>query len=324
MTILFAGGEMCALDPSGAVSESTGGTRYNTTFARCAILTDGTILAPDSRWAQTTVWTEATGDFYLHFEAETGVVGVVTHTMLELLDASGTARFRIRQTNVAANIGTLQMQYLSGSWQNAGSTVNVESDIRYEYDLFVNRATGVMKLFVSGTEQASASGLALSGITGVAQAYLYSDATGRYWSQIIAADVPTIGWRLATYYPTGNSATNTAWTNGYTAVDEIDYDDADVVYTANAGDVETFTSTGPDLTNYTIIAVGVAARARRGASGPQNLQLALRASGTNYFSATQALDTGFAAKVAIWETNPNTGVAWTGVSGLEHGVKAIA
>jgi hypothetical protein len=109
-------------------------------------------------------------------------------------------------------------------------------------------------------------------------------------------------------------------------VDEIVYDDGNFISTLVANDIETFTLTGPSLGDSAVKAVAVTTRVRHNDTGPQSLQLALRKSGTNYFSATKTLGIAFTPEIGIWETDPSTGVAWVpgDVAGLEAGVKAIA
>ena len=79
------------------------------------------------------------------------------------------------------------------------------------------------------------------------------------------------------------------------------------------------------LYSYNVVAVGVSPRAKRGASGPQNLHMALRSNGTNYYRSTIAQDVSYTANVAIWETDPATAAAWvnTAAALVQAGVKSI-
>ena len=65
---------------------------------------------------------------------------------------------------------------------------------------------------------------------------------------------------------------------------------------------------------------------RHGAPDPDKVQLALRTNSTNYFSGNLTPGvSGPVPVVAYWETNPDTGVAWTKpeINALEIGIKTI-
>jgi hypothetical protein len=319
MTIYFMGGEMTQFIPSDTVSEeTTGGSARNNTFVRAAARAQGTssayieslsIAFPDT--------------FYCHADiARTS--GVVTTQYPLVFRTATTDVFRLAATNT-----TLQMQALiSAVWTNIGSSVPVDlSNTAYQtIDLYVegNDATGTATLYVAGTERAT--GVAdLSAVTGLDVIRCYAGSSPQALSQVIVASEPTIGWRLLTRYPNGAGATGN-WTGDYTGVDETVYSDADFINSTTADQVETFTQTGPAISGYVPRAVGVYVRARRGASGPQNLQLALRASGTDYFSGNKALSVGYDCYGHIWETNPATTADWLSgaIDALQPGVKSIA
>lgn len=326
MTILFLGGEMGAFVPSGGgVSESTTAD-FNPSFARCAIKLDAGTSDPDVLYAETSAWTAATGDFFLHFEEHPGNVDAVAAIdVVHLLNAAGTSVFRITQSRVSSTSRTWQVQYLNASsaWANAGSALTFDVN-RTAYDLYVD-LTGSIRLYSAGTEVLTVTGLSLGHISGIAKARFFSTGVGRSVSQVIAADESTIGMRLATIYPSGAGAT-TDWTGTYTEIDEIAYSDADFVNSSTNGQIELVTGTAPALTGYVVRAVGISARAKRGSSGPANLRLILRSGGTNYDNGADiALGLGYGAYEAIWETNPATSAAWvnTAISALQYGVKAI-
>jgi hypothetical protein len=151
-------------------------------------------------------------------------------------------------------------------------------------------------------------------------------AFDQYHSELIVADVNTIGWRVGTLYATAAGTTNTFTSGDYTSIDEIVYSTADFLSSATADQI--FLANCNDLSpgSFTIKAVGVGALARNDAAGgPQNLQLAIRTNATNYFSATKTLGVGYSANINIWETNPNTAAAWTSadIAALQIGVKSI-
>ncbi len=323
MTIYFMGGEMSALIPSDATTtEVTNFGYFNPSFTRCAASSgegaggvatafiDSPVLAlPD--------------EFYVHYDVTRDPTYSNNGNQLVLVSGA-TEVFRVQCTRTA-----LQMQALIAAvWTNVGASVSYSGSTLQTIDLYINgnSATGTAKLYVAGTLRATASSVDLSAVTGITKvrSYCINNSTGFFLSQIVVANEPTIGMRLLTRYPNAAGAT-TDWTGGYTDVDEIVYDDADFVNSSTDGQVELFTQTGPAITGYTVRAVAVYARAKKGASGPSNLQLALRSGGTTYFSGSKALDVGYSAYGNIWETNPATAAAWvnTAIDALQPGVKAV-
>lgn len=149
-------------------------------------------------------------------------------------------------------------------------------------------------------------------------------------SQVIIASENTIGWKLQTNYPNSNSATNTAWTNDYTAVDEFAYDSGDYIETNSTGQVETYGATDINAAyaTYNVKALVIATRASNDSgSAVADIQGALRVSATNYFSANLSLtkDSAEHSVQAIFETNPNTAAAWSqaAVNAAEIGLKSV-
>jgi hypothetical protein len=146
-------------------------------------------------------------------------------------------------------------------------------------------------------------------------------------SEWIVADEDTRDLRVAALSPTADGA-NTAWTGTYADVDETGVNDADFASSTSANDVETYVmgDIHSSVAGYNVAALVVSMRARRGASGPQNLQGAVRISGTNYTSSSvDALTTSFAPRRAVFTTNPATSFPWlqAAVNGAEIGMKSI-
>jgi hypothetical protein len=318
VTIYFMGGEMCCFNPSSVSSvESTGATHFDSAFARCAIRTGGTtghyienesLSIPD--------------EFWMHIAAKRDSGSSLTTNMFRFYNG-GTEVFRIETTTT-----TIQMKALIAAvMTNVGSAITWAgaSAAVEHFDLYIdgNTGTGSVDLYSSGTKISSiaAGSVDLSSVTGIDK---IRSEFGYFISQIVIADEPTLGWRLLTRYPNAAGATGD-WTGTYTDVDEIIYSDADFINSATNAQVETFGQTGPTITGYTVRAVGVYARAKKGASGPENLQLALRVSGTDYFSGNKALSVGYSAYGHVWETNPATAAAWlsAAIDALQPGVKAI-
>jgi hypothetical protein len=324
MTILFAGGEMGAFIPATAgAHEST--NSYDSSFARCNIFAD-----KSSDYAESADFGTGT-DLYCHFDMAVrgGGSGSTANARFRWCDGSGTEVIRLTQVY---STNALTLQYYDGAaWQTAGTAITVDMTVRQTIDIHavVNSASGSLKLYLSGTERIDSGTVDLSSITSLGKVRCYGASVsvlgfGTYMSQVIVADEPTIGWRLTTVPPTG-AGSDTAWTGGYAEIDEVTYSDADFVNSATANQVETFSHSTTVPSGYSVRGVAVTARANCGASGPQNLQLAIRSGGTNYFSSSNLLDVGYGAFVNIWETDPATSADFTtsALSTLQYGVKSI-
>lgn len=325
MTIVFGGGEMGAFIPSdGDAKERTASGSYNSTFSRCSLAPSGQLSYGESASFA------AMDELWVHFALTNGDGSGTSSTIqaLVLSNAAGTNLFRVKWDNTN---NTLTMQYWDGAaWQNAGSAVSIDvGGTLHNCDLYVDgdSATGTCSLYIEGTRRAHATSVNLSTVAAITNVRVYGRASvsDTAVSQVVVSDESTIGGRLFTV-PVSGAGSDTAWTGTYLNIDEVQFSDADFINSATADQVSTFAVTNPSLSGYQVRAVIVTARAKRGASGPQNLQLALRSSGTNYFSASKALDLGYGAFVEVWEDDPATGSPWVNaaVSSLQPGVKSIA
>lgn len=325
MTIEFMGGEMGAMIPSDsdAIEETDAAAGdYNTSFSRCSIRTRGTLCY----WESADFLSGALQEIWVHCEyTEASGSGGGSVTVIEVVDNADVPVFRL-----IAGSNDMQMKRWDGAaFQDIGSVVNVQSDTaRQTIDLHIvgNSGTGSATLYIAGTERATGTAdmLAVDDMLYV-RGYGRSTVSDSAHSQVVVSTTSTIGGRLFTVPVSGAGATS-SWTGTYANIDEIVYSDADFINSGTANQVSTFAVTVPTLTGYEVQAVAVTARAKRGsASGPQNLQLALRSAGTDYFSGSKALGLGYGAFVHIWETDPATAAAWvnTAVASLQPGVKSI-
>jgi hypothetical protein len=327
MTIYFAGGEMGAFIPSDTnVSESTS-TIFDSSFARCAVRTMRT-----TEYAESASFS-ALADCWLHFEMSSASNGndTTARAVLTAYTSSDTAFARLVSGGGGAAV--MSLEYWNGTaWTNAGGTITLDVNTRAQtIDMHIvsNSASGSIKLYIAGTERLDSGTINLSSYSGVA----YVRTTGHSvvgtttaFSQIVVANESTIGWRLKTAPVTGAGAT-TDWTGSYTEIDELAYSDADFINSATANQVELFSHATTIPAGYTVRAVVVTARAKRGTTGPQNLRLILRSGGTTYDNGSDlALDEGYGAFCAVWETDPATSADFTAssIASLQFGVKSIA
>lgn len=328
MTIYFMGGEAGAFIPadSDAIEDTTPSWSSwppaNYSFSRCALALD----SGASYWITPSLGSLTSA--YVHGYIGSRYYAAGTQYPLIITDGSDAEYIRL---NFNQGTSTLSLQYKDAvsAWQTAGSITIGMNNGSHDMDLYFecNSATADLKLFIAGTERITAT-VDLSHVSSLSKVKVKGGGFGSRCSQFVVADEPTIGWRLMTAYPSGVGA-NSDWTGSYTSVDETSGTsgwDADFIFSDTNGDVSTFAlTTVGGLTGYTVRAVGVSARAKKGASGPSNLQLVLRSGGTDYTSSSQSLSVGYGAHVAVWEQDPNTSADWlnASISSLQAGVKAI-
>lgn len=318
MTVYLAGAEVGPfnkLDSSDI--EQTTIFPYNSSFARCSVKLTDIVESIDLSLPD---------DFWMHMDfAYTGASsGSTTYAYPVIFQNGGTDVLRIETTKTAIRVAAWD----GATWNVIISAISVDFNTKLqEIDLKVegNNASGTLALYVGGTKRGEATG-DLSLVTGIDKV-VPDQASGASFcfSQFIIADEPTVGWRLTTMVIDGAGA-DSDFTGAYTYVDETVSNDTDYINSSTNGDVSTFAqSPVASLSGYTIKAVGVYCRAKCGATGPQNLQLALRSGGTNYFSDTKALDVGYDSYGYVWNTNPASAGAFLAseIDPLQIGVKAI-
>lgn len=337
MTIYFAGGETEAfvVSSSAQVAESTTtAASWDSAYARCSIRLSNGSAPSTSDYAETPTLSASLTTCWVHWEwyynSTTGNSG---STMLTLYNSSATAVFRLQFTSA----GVLQPQYWNGSaWTNLGSTFSISLAVKYTFDLkLVCGGSGSAEFYSGGILQVGVGGSAsMTSVTNVQKVRWNNNTTNgsnanqSQISQCIVADVSTVGWKFHLKPPTGDSSTNTAFTGTFADVDETVLSTADFIQSSAANDVETFTGAALTLGSGTVKAVVVSGLAKNSATGPQNLQFALRRGSTNYFSSSvSGISNGYLPFQNIWETDPSTSSTWTtanaGSASTEFGVKSI-
>lgn len=319
MAIVMAGSEMGTFIPADSLSyeyASSGGGR-NTTFSRAE-----TFATSPGSYFECIPFTGKT-DFWTHVRLGIGSHVTGTIDAVSLVSGADVESIRLRY-NRATQVLTLDFHNGSG-YTTVGSITIAMMDAGHDLDLYslCNSGSGVLSLYVAGTRRIHGTGLNLASTASIVKTRHHNQSRV---SQLVVSDSSTIGGRLFTVPVTGAGASSD-WTGSYVGIDEAIYSDADFINSDTAAQVSTFAATAPTLTGYQVIAVAVTARAKRGsASGPQNIQMALRSSGTTYFGSTQALDLGYSGFIEIWEDDPATSSPWqnAAVASLQPGAKSIA
>ena len=136
--------------------------------------------------------------------------------------------------------------------------------------------------------------------------------------------------RIAGIKPSG-AGNSTQWTpsagSNWDCVDEAPESDADYVSITSMDQVDTYAADDLPAEAYAVKSVQVSARARKQSSvAPQNIALAVRTGGADYFGSDSPLGFSYDGHTALWENNPGTASPWTPseVNGAEIGIKSRA
>jgi len=124
----------------------------------------------------------------------------------------------------------------------------------------------------------------------------------------------------------GNSTqlTPSSGTN-YGCVDEIPASDTDYVSTNVINQTDTYQTTNLPSSVCTVKCMQVQSRMNKdGTPTPQNVNMAVRVNGTDYFSSDIAVPSSYASVSNIWTVNPDDSAAWekADIDGAEIGIKS--
>lgn len=288
-------------------------------------------------WRQT-IPSAVQSDFYWQAKVYIGGgAGVSTGTPLvsfySTVATVMTERFRLQYPNFGA---TRLMYNNGGTWTQIGSSLTLSPSALYTLTCrFKHHAsTGDLSFWVNNALIGQ-----VTGNTGpynaagfLSDVDLMNPATGSGGSAdidfaefFVTKDENPYAFKVKTHVLNG-AGTTTSWTGAYTDVDEADPSTTDIISSATANQISTFaTDDLPAIGADVIRGVQVSVMARRGSTGPQNLQTVLRASGVDQVGATQLLSTGYNTYRGLYTQNSVTGVEFTKaeIDASEVGVKSI-
>lgn len=332
MTILAGGGEHEAFSwPSTQPASSNWSTTtalYDSNYCSGAITLSGTTM-----YANLELATTGQSEVWVHFQEYYSTTNAGSNVpLVTLFNASDVGVLRLYQVSSSSR----KLQYWNGTaWTDIGSAYTQTSGARVSIDIHckIDDTVGIFELYVDSVLKASMTG-DTNVFTGSEVSYVQfapthsTNTANQGFSQAIVATEDTRLMKLATLRPNGAGSTS-SWGGAYTDVDDVGYnDDSDYITSDTADQVSTFATTDLSLTAQTLTPVGliVSGRARRGTSGPQNIQLGLHTGGSDYFgTAEPSLGTSFNnLSQRIWDQNPNTTADWTvsDLLSLEIGVKS--
>lgn len=336
--IYLAGGDLSVFSPSDLVSvtESTAAGHFDPVYARSSIrVTANTSFFEGRMRDQLTGAPVNPTKVWFHHEIYQSANGGASGTIWSIFNSSGVEVFRLKAG--AANTAAFRAAYRNSAGVltdiGAGETVAPGTTTRFPIDVMFDCA-GEIQIFINGNLQAAASGTFSSTQTdNIAVARFrcpYTAAGYVAFSQIVAANEPTVNWKVAGLFPTADGA-NTAATGTFADVDEATtVSDLDFISFAAAGDKESFVMSDVTVpSTHEIAAVILGARAKLGVSGPQTLKGLVRSTGVNYTSANDLegyISGGFSGGFLAYVNNPATGLAWApaDLNACELGLEAAA
>lgn len=284
--------------------------------------------------------------FWLHFDLYRPTQSSNTRaTLIEFWSESKTLQYTLESmTTGATNHAFYKSTNGTSGDTQIGSSLSFTQDARHQIDIWINvGSSGDVEVWVDGTKS---SAIDFSGdtTTNGDNAIRYITFRSRVknettcYSQIIASTQKTVGWKLCYLRSTTTTGSPfTQWSGSSTALFPA-VDTASPTGAAYQG----FNTASNDQTHMfatrdiPAAAAGMVVKAVAVAgtfnvshdSTPQNVRLCVYTSSTLYESATQTIGYGNGDVWAmnIWETNPNTGNAWSQaeVNAAFYGAKSKA
>lgn len=266
-----------------------------------------------------------------------------TNTFLRLLNGTGT-----RVCDLQLISGKIRVLNAAGSTIVTDATTLTPNTWTYIEVKIVVGTSGTVQVKINGaTEISTATGnfgtsnidhLSIRNDTSNSTTALQQDFDDLYViDPSVGTDndflcTPTITPHITTVYPNADGA-HSQWTPNsgsthYTRVDEnAPGPDGDTSYVSDntVGDRDSYAFGDLSGTVNDIIAVKARAYARGDVAG-RSIGLVARPGSTDHDGASQAITTSYAMYSEIWETNPDTGVAWaeSEVNAAEFGIKVTA
>jgi len=330
MTYYFIGGEDHDFTRIGATGVDTATTAARRTAnARCSLRV-GTSAATSDGWqgafSASTAACWITARFYLTQAAfaNTEFFSLMDGSIRRItLRVSSGGVYQLIKRNTAGTVITLVTSSVAPSLTNLQKL-----DVQVNYG-----TTGSINIYIGNALVISYSGdvttdtsTSLSGF--ILGTHTSSASGGTYWSEVICTSEDTRSLSLVTMAPAANGNAF-AWTNSYTNINEVTTDDVTLCTSSSADQLAQVTVSSAGITgNPAIRGVCISARAQKGGTGPQNLQMNVRTGGNDYFGATQALPAALGRVATVFETNPGTAGPFAfsdlTAAGFNVGVKSVA
>lgn len=297
-----------------SVEEVTTAGRFNSALQRSAVR----VGSSASSNAAVTYNFTAISESWLHLNVWWSTFPATTQLSNAFITVRGSSGDRVRMRRVGGTSSgpvMLLETWSSGVWVERWRHTFNEFALT-EMDLQVRGGTtGRVAMFLDGVLARSWEGaidlpaemnqIVIGSVTGSATL-----ADNMHISQVMIADEITTGLRAYQRVPSGAGAVND-WTGVATDINELITDDGTFLASNATNQVALFTLTSLSIPQGRVRAVAITMRAQNSVGTPDNLQGAVRISGTNYFTANiPAVTAGWTNLIAFFNTDPSTGLPW--------------
>lgn len=340
MTVYFAGSEPEAFDfyNDDPIWITTTGTYHDADYSRCALSAiNNSVIYTDLKdvgsglsevWVQSRIASTSTlisnGQPLVRVFDSTGQIlaDVIVKT------ASGSKNSVLRYYTAAATAVEVNPQVPIDPSQNTNGhfltfhfkLVGTSLTVEWYFDGVLAATVTVTVAFMSGKL------VTRCGWGGSAN----DSVSYRVWhSEMLVTSMDPRGYRVSTLIP-NSLGTKDEWTGNYADIDDLGLpSDADSIYTDAINKIETFglTNLSAVAQNMDVVAAVMAARGRRGVTGPQNIKPIIRSNATDYEGPTYPTPPPIfsSLKKQVMENNPITGLPWTiaQIQDLEVGFKSL-
>lgn len=328
MTILFAGTSLADFGINGAVVSTTAARlapyakegvdcNFPGRFARMKFTPVSELWVRFHVWGLQMGQTSSglnTGQFWRAYEVEAG-----TRLFSIDLDGSTDTAFEMWDGAAFTEFGTASTPMLSSALYKVDIRLKLDN-VSGEFQFYVNDV--LMITYTGDTIRTAATTISCVELDG---GYIGAEAN-QIFSGVIVSTTDTRNMVFHQGQMTAAGATSD-WTGAYTDVTKLTVDDTTFISSGTADQVETYVAENVNaaLSAYSVEAVVLATRTRRGTTGPQNLQAVVRQSGVDHVTADlTGIDGAYGAIRAIMTANPATSGAWTiaEIDAAEFGVKS--
>jgi hypothetical protein len=321
--VVFAGGEMASFIPQNSdVNEITTSGFYDSNFARCAMspgsggvfFTSAPFTNPTTQAVISSLSVPLWFAYRVQLNAPFG-----QNPFFQVLSGA-TPVFQLLASG--GGEGTLIVsQYWTGTnWVTIGSGTSVPNGTLQALALFVS--TTSFQLYIGGVLNDSGSA-AMSEVTAISGFKCFNPGNVIGFSEMMVADISLITYRLQTLPITGAGGVQN-WIGPFGNIDGVVTNLGSFVYTPSAAEETIYEHSTTVFAN--IRGIAVTAFVSAGSGGPQHVELTLESGGTTAQSSQRAQSAGYAGNVSIWNTDPNTGQAWTQSAAdiIQYGVTSQA
>lgn len=316
----------------GIAFDEVGASEFDSAYAR------GTILASSSTEEPILDLLANYSEFWLHFEVyAVGNLSANGGTGLSFYSAAGELQYAFMGTATGG-----QMHFYKSTNNTTFNTRMGTGDVifapsaRHVVDVQVKNAAsgGIFNVFLNGTLTASFSGdTSTNGANAVRYIRFRTPTINNTWqiSQVVAADMPTVGWKVQELWPVTGTQTFNQWTGTFSDCDDfgLNFAKADSIYANTNGFTESFVvnDVPAGASNMFVAAVAISARAVTAVgSAVQTFTPGVEVGGVFYEGGDYVITPTDGEQIiqTIFHQNPATASGWTqsNVNAMQIGVRA--